>query len=71
MPSLLAKDSPISKENTVKIELFKSSDQWYFHVKSSNGKIIAASEGYKKKSSAVKTIYRLQNGLSKAVVKTL
>lgn len=71
MPSLLVKDSPKSEENKLKINVWESKGLWYFHVKADNGKIIAASEGYKKKASAMKTIYRLQDGLSKATVKVL
>jgi Domain of unknown function (DUF1508). len=45
----------------MKVVIFKSktNGQWYFHVTSKNNKIIAQSEGYKRKSSAVKTACKL------------
>lgn len=29
---------------------------WYFHIKAKNGEIVASSEGYKRKSSCLKTV---------------
>lgn len=45
----------------MKIQVFKSpvNRQWYFHLKARNGKLIAQSEGYHKKASAIKTAKRL------------
>lgn len=42
------------------IELFKSrlSGQWHFRLVARNSKIVAQSEGYKRKASALKTIRR-------------
>ena len=42
-----------------KFEIYKSfnydtNKQWYFRLKSANGKIIAVSEGYSSKQSAIK-----------------
>jgi len=37
----------------------KKNNQWYFTIKSSNGKIVVQSEGYKRRASAVKTAKRL------------
>jgi len=45
----------------VKIELFKDKDkQWRFRLLARNHKIIAQSEGYKRKASAVKAINLLR-----------
>lgn len=43
----------------MKIQYFKSKGQWFFHLKSRNGKIVAQSEAYKKKASCLKTCSRL------------
>lgn len=42
------------------IELFKSrfSGEYFFRLVARNGKIVAQSEGYKRKASAIKTIKR-------------
>jgi uncharacterized protein YegP (UPF0339 family) len=42
------------------IQLFQSSEngQWYFRLVARNGKTIAASEGYRRKAGARKTIKR-------------
>lgn len=43
-----------------KIVVFRApSKQWYFHILASNGKIVAQSEGYKRKASAVKAAYSI------------
>jgi uncharacterized protein YegP (UPF0339 family) len=48
----------------VKIEVFKGAkDEWYFHVLARNGKVVCASEGYKRRGYALRTIKRLQVGL--------
>lgn len=36
-----------------------NSGQWYFHIRSRNHKVVAASEGYKAKGDAVKIIERM------------
>jgi len=43
--------------------IFKSekNGQYYFHLVARNGKSVAASEGYKRKASAVKTLKSIQN----------
>jgi uncharacterized protein YegP (UPF0339 family) len=41
----------------LKFEIYQGKNkQWYFRIKSSNGKIIAQSEGYAKKSNLIKTV---------------
>ena len=40
----------------MKIQYFQSNYQWYFHIRARNGKIIAQSEGYRRKSSCLRTI---------------
>lgn len=45
-----------------KFEIFKAKNrQYYFRLKAKNGKIIAQSEGYMTKASALKGIAALQN----------
>jgi uncharacterized protein YegP (UPF0339 family) len=40
----------------MKIHVFQGvNQQWYFHIKGRNGKIIVPSEGYKTKQSCIKT----------------
>jgi uncharacterized protein YegP (UPF0339 family) len=34
--------------------------QWYWHLKATNGKIIAQGEGYKRKGDLLQTIARIQ-----------
>lgn len=69
MPSLHVKDiPPCEKESIMKVHVFESKGLWYFHVKSSNGKIVAQSEGYKQKASALKTIKALKSGMCNAKV---
>lgn len=47
-------------------EIFKSdsNSQYYFHIKSSNHKIVAQSEGYTSKSSAMNTIDSIKKNIS-------
>ena len=48
----------------MKIMLFKSnSGYWFFHLKSGNGKIMAASEGYSRKKDALRAIFRIRTGM--------
>jgi uncharacterized protein YegP (UPF0339 family) len=39
----------------MKIYIFERLSGWYFHIRGRNGKIIAQSEGYKRKAGAIKT----------------
>jgi uncharacterized protein YegP (UPF0339 family) len=53
----------------MKIKIYKGDDgQWYWHIKSPNGKILAQGEGYKRKRSAMNVIKVLKAGLAKASV---
>lgn len=46
--------SPLDKEKFGRFEIYRDcDDQWRFRLKASNGKIIAASEGYKRKQSCI------------------
>jgi len=46
--------SPEEKENFGKFEIYRDGDdQWRFRLKASNGKIIAASEGYTQKQGCI------------------
>jgi len=43
-------------------EIFKGKNgQYYFRLKAANGEIVAQSEGYKQKQSAVNTIYSIED----------
>ena len=56
----------------MKIFIFKSgSGHWFFNVKGKNNKIVCQSEGYLRKSDAVKTVKRLQESLVVAEIKIL
>ena len=48
----------------MKINVFKSpiTRQWYFHIQARNGKIIAQSEGYKRRQSLYDTLKLLGTG---------
>jgi uncharacterized protein YegP (UPF0339 family) len=39
----------------MKIYIFQTPAGWYFHIRGRNGRIVAQSEGYKKRAGAVKT----------------
>jgi len=45
----------------MKIKLFKSdkNGKWYWHVTAKNGRVIAASQGYKSKKGAIKGLLAL------------
>lgn len=44
----------------VQYQIFKDSDnQWYWRLVDKNGKTIATSEGYKRRSSAIKACQRM------------
>lgn len=45
-----------------------ASKQWYFHLKASNGKIIAQSEGYNTKRSALNGIASIKKNAAKAKI---
>jgi uncharacterized protein YegP (UPF0339 family) len=47
----------MSKQRTLRIKFFRSlvNEQFYFHIKASNGKLVVQSEGYKTKQAAQKT----------------
>ena len=55
---------------TGKFEVFKSKNKWYFHLKASNGQIIADSEAYNTKQGALKGIASVQRfaGIAKIQV---
>lgn len=52
----------------MKIEVFKRRNQWHFRIKSRNGRIVAQSERYKQKTSALDTIRRIRNGVCSAEI---
>jgi uncharacterized protein YegP (UPF0339 family) len=45
--------------------------RWYFRVKSSNGRVIAQSDGFPSESSCLKAIAALQEGAATAKVKLI
>jgi hypothetical protein len=45
----------INSYGKLRAEVFESSDQWWFRIKSNNHEIVAPSEGYKSKTGAIKT----------------
>jgi uncharacterized protein YegP (UPF0339 family) len=50
----------------MRIVIFRSSvfgRQWYFRIVAANNRIVAQSEGYKRKASAVKTAKRIRDDL--------
>lgn len=51
------------------IEIFRSTedDQWYWHVKARNGRVVAQSEGYKSKQGAIKGVTALGKALDTPV----
>lgn len=52
----------------MKFELFRSSGEWRFRLIARNGKIIAQSEGYKRKCDCLKTIRSIQANAGQAKV---
>jgi uncharacterized protein YegP (UPF0339 family) len=42
--------------------------QWYWHLRATNGKIIAQGEGYKRRSDLLKTIARIQKCAAAKIV---
>ncbi len=57
----------------MKVIIFKSkkNKQWYFHIVGSNGKVIAQSEGYTRRSNCGKTVSSLKRKLAAAKTETL
>lgn len=49
----------MSKKPANHLEVFKGGDGWYFHRKNRNGKITSPSEGYTRRSSAIRAAKRL------------
>jgi len=49
----------------MKINIFKSvkDGQWYFHIVARNGEIVAQSEGYKRRQSAIDTVDAILKGV--------
>jgi uncharacterized protein len=45
--------------------------QWYFHLKSANGKVVHGSEGYKSKAGCIGGIRAAKRAAARAVVKEL
>lgn len=43
-------------------------NNWYFHIQASNGKVIAQSEGYKQRASAVKACESIRSHQTKIQV---
>ena len=55
-----------------KFELFKGKNlQWYFRLKSSNGQIVAQSEGYTRRGNALKGIAAVRKYAGKAKLQEL
>jgi uncharacterized protein YegP (UPF0339 family) len=54
----------------MKVVLFRSlhDGQWYFHLKSRNGKIIAQSEGYKRRTGAEKALIAIRRDIKSALI---
>lgn len=54
----------------MKFEVYMSSKskEWYFRLVSSNGQIVAKSEGYTTKAAALKTIESIKEKVSSATV---
>jgi uncharacterized protein YegP (UPF0339 family) len=59
-----------AKQNEMKFLLFKSkkTGQYYWHIQSTNGKLICQSEGYKSKKNALKTVNRIRLKAATAVI---
>lgn len=57
-----------------KFVVFKSpiNEQWYFHLVSQNGRVIAQSEGYKRQGSAMKAVAAVKkcSAASAVIVRT-
>ena len=56
-------------KSEAKFVLFEGEDgQWYFHLKASNNQVIAQSEGYTRKSNALKGIAAVKKYAAKAKI---
>lgn len=63
--------SPEEKEKFGKFEIYlDGDDQWRFRLKASNGRIIAASEGYKEKRSCISGVMSVKKHAPTAWVVT-
>lgn len=63
---LVEKFEGVSKTKA-RFELFKGKDKkWFFRLKATNGKIIAQSEGYNRRASALKGIQSVRRNAAKA-----
>lgn len=53
----------------MQFEFWKSSynGQWYWRLRGKNGRIVAASEGYKSRSACLRTIEAIKEGARSAV----
>ena len=59
----------VPPRQTGKFHIFRGGDnQWYWHLKSRNGKILAQSEGYERKSKCLLNIQRIQKIAPHAVI---
>lgn len=54
--------------NNYRIEVLRSKKQFRFRIRAANGKLIAWSETYKRRSTMVRSINRLASGLKTAPV---
>jgi uncharacterized protein YegP (UPF0339 family) len=56
-------------KHRMKFEYWKASNrQWYWHLKAGNGRIVAQSEGYKRRQGCLDTIHALNPAWAVAVV---
>jgi len=46
----------------------KARGQWFFHLKSANGKLVLQSEGYQKKRALLDTIKSIQKNANSEVI---
>lgn len=51
------------RSQTAKVWRSEANHQWYWHIKARNGRIIAASEGYKRKSDALQGLESLVSNI--------
>lgn len=51
------------RKQTAKVWRSETNHQWYWHIKARNGKIIAASEGYKRKGDALQGLESLVSNI--------
>lgn len=66
-PDIVIKKLKGVKKMKAKFELFKGrGKKWFFRLKATNGKIIAQSEGYNKRGSALNGIQSVRKNAAKA-----